>query len=80
MSFSKKAINCGLPAPKGVLLTEIQGTGKSLVVKSISCEWNLPLFKLDIGKLFAGVVGQSEERVRHMIQVAEALGLHAYFG
>lgn len=72
VSFSKKAINYGLPAPKGVLLTGIQGTGKSLVAKSISCEWNLPLLRLDIGKLFAGVVGQSEEQVRHMIQVAEA--------
>lgn len=72
LSFSKKAFNYGIPAPKGVLLTGIQGTGKSLVAKSLSAEWNMPLLKLDVGKLFAGVVGKSEEKIRTMIQVAEA--------
>lgn len=72
VSFSKKAINYGLPALKGVLLTVIQGTGKFLVAKSISYEWNLPLFRLDIGRLFAGVVGQSEEEVRYMVQLTES--------
>lgn len=72
VSFSKRAFNYGIPAPKGVLLTGIQGTGKSLVAKSLSYEWKLPLLKLDVGRLFAGVVGKSEEKIRNMIQVAEA--------
>nr|YP_010204047.1 hypothetical protein LK038_pgp134 [Ahnfeltia fastigiata]UAT97538.1 hypothetical protein Ahn.fas.Ore.pt_088 [Ahnfeltia fastigiata] len=70
--FSNKAINYGLPSPKGVLLVGIQGTGKSLSAKAISREWKLPLLRLDIGKLFAGIVGESEARVRMMIRLAEA--------
>jgi SpoVK/Ycf46/Vps4 family AAA+-type ATPase len=33
----------------------------------------LPLLRLDFGRLFAGIVGESESRVREMIRVAEAL-------
>lgn len=72
-SFSKEAKLYGLPSPKGLLLTGIQGTGKSLTAKAIANEWNLPLLKLDIGKLFGGIVGESESKVREMIQISEAL-------
>ena len=72
-SFSEKAINYGLPIPRGLLLVGIQGTGKSLTAKAISNEWKLPLLRLDVGRLFGGFVGQSEERVRQMIQISEAL-------
>nr|BCG67673.1 conserved protein [Haptophyceae sp. NIES-3900] len=71
--FSQKASNYGLPAPRGVLLLGIQGTGKSLTAKAIANEWNLPLLRLDIGRLFGGIVGESESRVRQMIQSSEAL-------
>nr|QCI03981.1 hypothetical protein [Antithamnionella ternifolia] len=70
-SFSKKAKNYGLPNPKGILLVGIQGTGKSLSAKAISQEWNLPLLKLDIGKIFAGIVGESEIRIRKAIDISE---------
>jgi len=72
-SFSEKAINYGLPIPRGLLLVGIQGTGKSLTAKAISNEWKLPLLRLDVGRLFGGFVGESEERVRQMIQISEAL-------
>lgn len=72
-SFSEKAKLYGLPSPRGLLLTGIQGTGKSLTAKAIANEWNLPLLRLDIGRLFGGVVGESENRVRQMIQLSEAL-------
>nr|YP_010443827.1 Ycf46 [Vacuolaria virescens]UTE94714.1 Ycf46 [Vacuolaria virescens] len=72
-SFSEKAFNYGLPIPRGLLLVGIQGTGKSLIAKSIAHEWKLPLLKLDVGKLFAGIVGESELRIRQMIEIAEAL-------
>jgi len=71
--FSEKATNYGLPAPRGLLLVGIQGTGKSLTAKAIANEWNLPLLRLDIGRLFAVIVGESESRVRQMIQISEAL-------
>nr|YP_009313842.1 Hypothetical protein ycf46 [Hommersandiophycus borowitzkae]SCW22096.1 Hypothetical protein ycf46 [Hommersandiophycus borowitzkae] len=71
-AFSESSLNYGLPYPKGLLLLGIQGTGKSLTAKAIAKTWNLMLLRLDIGKLFAGVVGQSESNTRLMIQVVEA--------
>ena len=72
-SFSEKAKLYGFPAPRGLLLAGIQGTGKSLTAKAIANEWQLPLLRLDIGRLFGGIVGESESRVRQMIQLSEAL-------
>ncbi|MBE9031963.1 AAA family ATPase [filamentous cyanobacterium LEGE 11480] len=72
-AFSEKARQYGLPAPKGLLLVGIQGTGKSLTAKAIAHQWQLPLLRLDVGRLFGGVVGESESRTRQMIQLAEAL-------
>jgi ATP-dependent 26S proteasome regulatory subunit len=72
-SFGEKAKLYGLPAPRGLLLAGIQGTGKSLTAKAIANEWKLPLLRLDLGKLFGGIVGESENRTRQMIELAEAL-------
>jgi SpoVK/Ycf46/Vps4 family AAA+-type ATPase len=72
-SFSLQALNYGLPTPRGLLLIGIQGTGKSLTAKAIATEWQLPLLKLDVGKLFGGIIGESESRLRQMIEVAEAI-------
>jgi AAA+ superfamily predicted ATPase len=72
-SFTDAARGYGLPAPKGLLLAGIQGTGKSLSAKTIAAEWRLPLLRLDIGKLFGGVVGESEANVRQVIKLAEAI-------
>ena len=72
-SFTTKAKLYGLPTPRGLLLTGVQGTGKSLTAKAIATEWNLPLLKLDIGKLFNGLLGESENRIRIMIELSEIL-------
>jgi hypothetical protein len=72
-AFSERARQYGLPNPKGLLLAGIQGTGKSLTAKAISHHWHLPLLRLDVGRLFGGLVGESESRTRQMIQLAEAL-------
>ena len=72
-SFGIQASNYGLPTPRGLLLVGIQGTGKSLTAKTIATEWQLPLLKLDVGKLFNGIVGESESRLRQMIEVSETL-------
>ena len=72
-AFSQEALDYGLPYPKGVLLVGVQGTGKSITAKIIANEWNLPLLKLDFGRLFGSLVGQSELRIRKMIETAEAL-------
>ncbi|MGB2925052.1 MAG: AAA family ATPase [Limnothrix sp.] len=72
-AFGDKAREYGLPYPRGLLLVGIQGTGKSLTAKAIAHHWHLPLLRLDVGRLFAGLVGESESRTRQMIQLAEAL-------
>jgi SpoVK/Ycf46/Vps4 family AAA+-type ATPase len=72
-AFSLQAANYGLPTPRGLLLIGIQGTGKSLTAKAIANDWQLPLLKLDVGKLFGGIVGESESRLRQMINVSETI-------
>nr|YP_010726285.1 hypothetical protein P8481_pgp112 [Hypnea brasiliensis]WCH55263.1 hypothetical protein [Hypnea brasiliensis]WDY84760.1 hypothetical protein [Hypnea brasiliensis] len=72
-AFSKQAQSYGLPIPKGLLLVGIQGTGKSLSAKVIAQHWNLPLFRLDVGKIFGGVVGESEKNIRKVIKISEDL-------
>ncbi len=72
-AFSDQARRYGLPHPRGLLLVGIQGTGKSLTARAIAHHWHLPLLRLDVGRLFAGLVGESEARTRQMIQLAEAL-------
>ncbi len=72
-AFTERARQYGLPHPRGLLLVGIQGTGKSLTAKAIAHHWHLPLLRLDVGRLFAGLVGESESRTRQMIQLAEAL-------
>ncbi len=72
-AFTEEARSYGIPNPKGLLLVGIQGTGKSLSAKTIAREWRLPLLRLDAGRLFGGIVGESESRVRQTIQLAEAM-------
>jgi SpoVK/Ycf46/Vps4 family AAA+-type ATPase len=72
-AFSDRARTYGLPHPRGLLLVGIQGTGKSLTAKAIAHHWHLPLLRLDVGRLFGGLVGESESRTRQTISLAEAL-------
>jgi SpoVK/Ycf46/Vps4 family AAA+-type ATPase len=72
-SFTEEARRYGIPNPKGVLLAGIQGTGKSLSAKTIAHEWRMPLLRLDAGRLFGGLVGESESRVRQVIRIVEAI-------
>lgn len=71
--FTKEAKDFGLDTPRGILLLGIPGTGKSLTAKAIGNEWKFPLLKLDMGKIFGGIVGESEKNIRQALQIAEAL-------
>ena len=72
-AFGDDARAFGLPEPKGILLVGVQGCGKSLVAKSVANSWRLPLLRLDVGRLFASLVGSSEENLRTAIKVAESI-------
>ena len=72
-AFSQRAIEYGLPSPKGLLIVGIPGTGKSLTAKASASVFGRPLLKLDAGKLFGSLVGQSESNLRSVIQTAEAV-------
>ena len=71
--FTERAREFGLPEPRGILLLGVQGCGKSLSCKAVASLWNLPLLRLDVGKIFSGIVGSSEQNVRRAIQVAESV-------
>ena len=72
-AFTQRARDFGLPPPKGMLCVGPAGAGKSLCAKAISGELVMPLLRLDMGKMFGSLVGQSEANIRMAIQVAEAL-------
>jgi hypothetical protein len=72
-AFDFKAQAWGLSEPKGLLLLGVPGCGKSLTAKCIASLWNMPLLRLDIGKVFQGEVGSSENNIRRAIATAEAV-------
>lgn len=72
-AFSPRAKEYGLPMPKGVLMLGIPGCGKSLTAKATASVFGVPLLRLDAGRIFAGLVGQSESNLRAVIQTAEAI-------
>jgi len=72
-AFGASAKAYGLPAPKGLLIVGIPGTGKSLTAKATAGAFGLPLLRLDMGCVFGGIVGQSEANLRSVIQTAEAI-------
>jgi len=72
-AFGAGAREYGLDAPKGVLLLGVQGCGKSLTAKAVAATWQFPLLRFDMGKVFGGIVGQSEGNIRTALQVAQAL-------
>jgi ATP-dependent 26S proteasome regulatory subunit len=73
VAFTDDAREFGLAAPKGILMLGVQGCGKSLCAKAVSTQWQLPLLRFDMGRMFGSFVGSSEENVRRAISVAESV-------
>lgn len=73
VGFSPEARAMNLPAPKGVLLVGVQGCGKSLAAKAIARSWEMPLLKLDAGRLYDKYIGETERNLRKALGVAESL-------
>jgi SpoVK/Ycf46/Vps4 family AAA+-type ATPase len=73
LAFSADARRYGLSEPRGVLLLGVQGCGKSLVAKAVSQAWQMPLLRLDLGRVFGRYLGESEAGIRTAIRTAEAV-------
>lgn len=71
--FSQKARDFGLPYPRCVMLVGVPGCGKSLCAKAVAAEWQMPLLKFDLGRVFQSRVGESEENMRKALSVAEGV-------
>ena len=70
-SFIQKTSS--IPVPKGVLLMGVQGCGKSLAVKAIAKELALPLYRLDVGRLYSQYIGQTEQNLRRALGIVDKL-------
>ena len=73
-AFTEKAREYGLPQPKGMLILGVPGCGKSLIAKTTSRLWSLPLLRLDMGRVYDGsMVGRSEANLRNALKTAESI-------
>jgi SpoVK/Ycf46/Vps4 family AAA+-type ATPase len=68
-----KAIEKGVDIPKGILLFGMPGCGKSLAAKYTAKLLDLPLLRLDMGKILGPYLGQSEENLQKAIKIAESI-------
>ncbi|MGL5080136.1 MAG: stress-responsive protein Ycf46 [Microcoleaceae cyanobacterium] len=73
-AFTERAREYGLPQPKGMLILGVPGCGKSLIAKTTSRLWGLPLLRLDMGRVYDGsTVGRSEANLRNALKTAESI-------
>ncbi len=71
--FSEQARELNLAPPRGILLVGVQGCGKSLAAKWVARRWNLPLVKLDAGRLYDKYIGETEKNFRRAVALAESM-------
>ncbi|KGF73028.1 ATPase AAA [Neosynechococcus sphagnicola sy1] len=73
-AFTERAREYGLPQPKGMLILGVPGCGKSMIAKTTSRLWGLPLLRLDMGRVYDGsMVGRSEANLRNALKTAESI-------
>ena len=72
-AFTERAREYGLPQPKGMLILGVPGCGKSLIAKTTSKLWGLPLLRLDLGRVYDSAVGRSEANLRNALKTAESI-------
>jgi SpoVK/Ycf46/Vps4 family AAA+-type ATPase len=70
--WSKEGREYGLEAPRGVLLAGVWGTGKSISAKMLGSEWRLPIIQLEMGRLRASGVGDTEQNTHRVLRIVEA--------
>lgn len=72
-AFTPEGQKFGLVPPKGVLITGVQGCGKSLAARAVAGEWGVELARLDAGALYDKFVGESEKRLRKALDLSQRL-------
>lgn len=72
-ALSPAARVAAIPPPRGVLLLGVQGCGKSLAARACASILDLPLVRLDPGRLFGETVGRSEANLRRTIELVDRL-------
>jgi SpoVK/Ycf46/Vps4 family AAA+-type ATPase len=72
-AFTPEAKEFGIPAPRGILLLGVQGCGKSLAAKAVAKAWELPLLRLEPGRLFDKFIGESEKNLDRALATAERM-------
>jgi len=72
-AFTEEARAYGLPTPRGCFIAGPPGCGKSLTAKAIATAWDMPLLRLNMGAVMAGLVGASEANLRKAIRTAETV-------
>jgi ATP-dependent 26S proteasome regulatory subunit len=60
--------------PKAIMLLGVQGSGKTFCAQALAQHLKVSLLKFEIGKVFAGLVGESEKRMRQALTLADAVG------
>lgn len=65
--------NSPLDPPRGILLTGVQGAGKSLAARAVAGSWGLPLLRFDFGALYNKFHGETERNLRESLAVAETV-------
>lgn len=68
-----KAMKFGVDVPKGIMIVGMPGCGKSLAAKATAKLFNIPLIRLDVGRLLGKYVGESEENMRKALKLSEAI-------
>ena len=68
-----KAIKFGVDVPKGIMIIGMPGCGKSLTAKATASLFEIPLVRLDVGRLLGKYVGESEENMRRALKLSEAI-------
>jgi SpoVK/Ycf46/Vps4 family AAA+-type ATPase len=71
--FTPEAKAAGIDTPKGVLFAGPAGTGKSLCARAFAAEFGVPLVRVDVGRIFGSLVGESESNLRRIIQIVESV-------
>lgn len=68
-----KALKFGVDIPKGIMIIGMPGCGKSLTAKATASLFEIPLVRLDVGRLLGKYVGESEDNMRKALKLSEAI-------